>query len=166
MQEDLSNSLVIRKAQKSDVKDIASLILKLAEFEKLSHEVSANLQDYENTLFSNQPKAFVLIAEYKKQVCGLAIYFYSYSTFLGKHGIYLEDLFVLPELRSKGIGKKLLANLAQIAVQEGMGRLEWSVLDWNTKALDFYARLGAKPQSEWTVQRLNIAEMQALAAEV
>lgn len=161
--------LRIRKAIAQDASSILTLIKALADFEKLSHEVVATEGDILSTLFNERPAAEVVIAEDKSdgqwKVVGFALFFTSYSTFLGKPGIYLEDLFVLPEVRSKGIGKKLLAHLAKLVVERNYGRLEWSVLDWNRRARDFYERLGAKPMEEWTVHRLTGASLKDLANE-
>lgn len=147
-------NLKIRPAVSGDVPSILSFIKDLAEFEKLSHEVVATEQKLEATLFGARPVAEVLIAEWEGKPAGFALFFHSYSTFLAKPGIYLEDLFVRTEFRSLGIGKELLKALAILAKERGCGRLEWSVLDWNERALKFYRGLGAKPQDEWTVQRM------------
>jgi GNAT superfamily N-acetyltransferase len=155
--------LHIRVARKSDVPSILSFIKDLAEFEKLSHEVVATEEALAKTLFGEKSVAEVLIAEWEGQPAGFALFFHSYSTFLAKPGIYLEDLFVRTQYRSKGIGEALLRELAKLAKQRSCGRLEWSVLDWNERALKFYRQLGAKPQSEWTVQRMTEAEFTKLA---
>lgn len=144
----------IRAAQKSDVPVIAKLIRGLAEFEKLSHEVVFSEMELERTLFGEQKYAEVLIAEWDGEACGFALFFYNYSTFLARPGIYLEDLFVFPEFRNRGIGLALFEHLAKLANTKNCGRFEWSVLDWNVDALRFYHRLGAKPMGDWTVQRL------------
>lgn len=159
----------IRNATVQDAPSILMLIKALADFEKLAHEVVATEEDLRKTLFNDRPSAEVVIAEDRSSgswnVVGFALFFTSYSTFLGKPGIYLEDLFVLPEVRSKGIGKLLLAHLAKLAVDRNCGRLEWSVLDWNRRARDFYERLGAKPMEEWTVHRLTGTPLKGLAKE-
>lgn len=147
-------SLQIRKAEANDCALILEFIKGLAEYEKLSHEVVATPELLRENLFGPQPKAEVLIAEWDGKPAGFALFFHNFSTFLGRGGIYLEDLFVLPSLRAHGIGKGLLKHLAQIAVERNCGRLEWSVLDWNKPAIDFYESLGAKPMDEWTVYRL------------
>jgi GNAT superfamily N-acetyltransferase len=126
----------------------------LAAYEKLEHEVDASVEDLRAALFAPQPRAFCDIAAWDGVPAGFALWFYNFSTFRGRHGIYLEDLFVLPDLRGRGIGKALLLSLAQRAVREGCARVEWSVLDWNKPAIDFYASLGAVPMDEWTVFRL------------
>lgn len=146
--------LHIRKAQVTDCNLILDFIKGLAEYEKLAHEVVATPELLRENLFGPQPRAEVLIAEWNNQPAGFALFFHNFSTFLGCPGIYLEDLFVLPELRAHGIGKGLLKRLAQLAVERGCGRLEWSVLDWNKPAVDFYVSLGAGPMDEWTVYRL------------
>lgn len=147
-------SLHIRPATPEDVPSILSFIKDLAEFEKLSHEVVATEEKLRATLFGERPVAEVLIAEWESEPAGFALFFHSYSTFLAKPGIYLEDLFVRTQFRSKGIGEALLRELASLAKKRDCGRLEWSVLDWNERALKFYRGLGAKPQDEWTVQRM------------
>jgi GNAT superfamily N-acetyltransferase len=152
--EKILRNINIRLATKNDVPDILSFINDLAEFEKLSHEVVATIDGLEKTLFGDRPVAEVIIAEWEGKKAGFALFFHSYSTFLAKPGIYLEDLFVRAEYRSKGIGEALLRHLAKIAKERDCGRLEWSVLDWNTRALEFYHELGAKPMSDWTVQRM------------
>jgi ribosomal protein S18 acetylase RimI-like enzyme len=146
----------IRPAVISDVPALYSLIKALAEFEKLAHEMVATESMLARTLFSENPSAEVLVAELKGQPdpVGFALFFTSYSTFLGKPGLYLEDLFVKPEFRNQKIGHKLLQHLAKEVVVRDYGRLEWSVLDWNQRARDFYDRLGAKRMDEWTVHRL------------
>lgn len=156
-------SLQIRKAEPTDCNLILDFIHGLADYEKLSHEVVATAELLRENLFGPQPKAEVLIAEWNKQPAGFALFFHNFSTFLGKPGIYLEDLFVLPELRSHGIGKGLLKRLAQIAVERNCGRLEWSVLNWNKPAIDFYLSLGAGPMDEWTVYRLTGEKLQNFA---
>jgi GNAT superfamily N-acetyltransferase len=153
----------IRPAGPEDTALILSLIRELAEFEKLLHEVKTNEEQLRASLFGPGAVPEVLIAERGGRGVGFALFFSNFSTFLGKPGIYLEDLFVQPAERSGGIGLKLLQAIAKIALERGCGRLEWSVLDWNERALAFYRRLGAKPQSEWTVQRLTEPEIRELA---
>jgi GNAT superfamily N-acetyltransferase len=155
--------LAIRFARVEDVPTILAFIRELAEYEKLAHEVDADEQSLKLTLFGLRPAAEVLIAELSGQAVGFALFFPSYSTFLAKPGLYLEDLFVRPPARGKGVGGALMSALARIAVQRHYGRFEWSVLDWNEPALRFYASLGAKPQSEWTVQRLINTPLYTLA---
>ena len=129
-------------------------MIDLAIYEKAREEVLADQSHIRATLFSQDPKAFALICEIDGQPVGFAVYFYNYSTWLGKHGIYLEDLYVAQEQRGMGAGKALLKELASIAVDNKCGRLEWSVLDWNEPAIKFYQAMGAKPQDGWTVYRL------------
>lgn len=153
----------IRPAQPSDTRLILSLIRELAEFEKLLHEVVATEETLHAQLFGPEAVPEVLIAEHEGVGVGFALFFPNFSTFLARPGIYLEDLYVKPEYRSKGIGLKLLSAIAKLAVERGCGRFEWSVLDWNENAIRFYHRLGAKPQNEWTVQRLTGDALRALA---
>lgn len=153
----------IREAVVEDIPLILSFIKELAEYEKLSHIVVATEELLEKSLFSEESNSEVILAYLQGQPVGFALYFYNFSTFLGKKGIYLEDLYVNPETRGKGIGKALLIRLAQIANENDCGRLEWSVLDWNESAIDFYKRLGAVPMDEWTVFRLNEKEIETLA---
>ena len=155
--------LTIRAAVAGDTATILTFIKDLAEYEKLSHEVVADEAGLRATLFGARPAAEVIIAELAGSPVGFALYFQSYSTFLGKPGLYLEDLFVRPAARGKGVGRALMSALARIAVQRDYGRFEWAVLDWNEPALQFYRSLGAKPQAEWTVQRLTGEPLVALA---
>lgn len=158
-------SLSIRAATVNDVPQILRFIQALADYEKLSHQVVATEDKLRNTLFGDRPGAEVLIAEWNGEAAGFALFFSNYSTFLAKPGIYLEDLFVLPSMRGKGIGKALLIQLAKLCVDRDCGRLEWSVLDWNQPAIDFYLSLGAKPMDEWTVYRVTGDALPALAAQ-
>jgi GNAT superfamily N-acetyltransferase len=144
----------IRPATVVDVPVIFELIQALAEYEQLTHLVTGSARDLENHLFGEKPYAEALVAEAGDRVMGFALYFWNYSTFLAKPGIYLEDLFVLPEYRRQGIGKALLTRLAQVAIAQGAGRLEWSVLDWNQPAIDFYERLGATVLPDWRICRV------------
>jgi len=147
--------LKIRTAVSEDTPVILRFIKKLAEFEKLSHEVAATEESLKQTIFE-QSKAEVYIAETGKDgAVGFALCFETYSTFLAKPGLYLEDLFVLPEQRGNGYGTEILKFLANTAQIRNFGRFEWSVLDWNQKAIDLYEKIGAKPQKEWTVYRLS-----------
>ena len=144
----------IREATPDDLSLIASLVRELAEYEKLAHQAVATEADFAESLFGPSPKAYALIVEHEGQPAGFAIYFYNYSTFLGRPGIYVEDVFVRPEFRRNGFGRALFKYLAQKAVAEKCGRMEWWVLDWNEPAINFYRGLGAAPMDEWTVQRL------------
>ena len=157
------DDLSIRSAGPADCAAILGFIRELAEYERLLHEVTADEAQLRATLFGERPAAEVLIAELGGAPVGFALFFPSYSTFLGKPGLYLEDLFVRPAARGRGVGLALMSALARIAVARGYARFEWSVLDWNEPALRFYAALGARPQSEWTVQRLIGAPLAALA---
>ncbi len=141
-------------ATESDIPAIHALIKALAEYERLSHEVVSTEADIRNSLFGPRPYAEVILAKSDGQTVGFALFFHNYSTFLGRPGIYLEDLFVLPDFRSQGIGRALLAALARLAVERGCGRLEWSVLDWNEPAIGFYQRMGARVMDEWRICRL------------
>jgi GNAT superfamily N-acetyltransferase len=156
--------LANRIAHADDCATILAFIRELAEYEKLAHEVIADEAALRATLFGARPAAEVLIAELAGAAVGFALFFPSYSTFLARPGLYLEDLFVDPAARGRGVGVALMSALARIAVSRGYGRFEWSVLDWNQPALDFYASLGALPQREWTVQRMVGAPLTALAA--
>jgi len=158
-----SPDLAIRRATIADSETILAFIRDLAEYERLAHEVVADVAALEATLFGAHPAAEVLIAEVAGAPVGFALFFQSYSTFLAKPGLYLEDLFVRPAARGHGVGRALMSALARLCVQRDYGRFEWSVLDWNKPALDFYAVLGAKPESEWTVQRLTGAPLATLA---
>ncbi len=158
-------SLAIRMAEPADVPVIADLIRGLARFEKLEDEVTMTEELLAKNLFRPRPYAETLIAEDGGTPVGFALFFHNFSTFLAKPGIYLEDLFVVPEQRGRGIGRALLHRLAQIAVERDCGRLEWAVLDWNREAIGFYERLGAKPNSEWTVYRLAGEALTSLGRE-
>jgi len=154
---------VIRPAQPDDLGLILSLIKELADYERLSQEVRASEDDLARWLFGDKPVAEALIAEDAGSPVGFALFFHNFSTFLGLPGLYLEDLYVRPESRGKGIGKRLLKELARIANDRGCGRLEWAVLDWNEPAIRFYESLGAKPMSDWTVFRLTGESLTRLA---
>ena len=146
--------LHIRPAIPSDVDTIADLIRQLAAYENLSHEVTGDVNDLWAHLFGQAPSAQVLIAEWEGNIAGFALYFYNYSTFLMKPGLYLEDLFVLPDFRRRGIATVLLQQLAQTAIDQGCGRFEWSVLDWNEPAIAFYQGIGAKLMQDWRICRV------------
>ncbi|HLH00969.1 MAG TPA: GNAT family N-acetyltransferase [Bryobacteraceae bacterium] len=155
--------LSIRPASDSDVPLILRFIEKLGEYEKLSHEVVATEAALRKYLFGPRPMAEVILAYWGGEAVGFALFFHNFSTFLARPGIYLEDLFVEPEHRGKGIGKALLMRLAGIAVERGCGRLEWSVLDWNEPSIQFYRKLGAVAKDEWTIYRLTGAALENLA---
>ena len=152
----------VRLAAADDVPLILAFVKALADYEKLSDQVAADESRLRDTLFGKHAYAETLIAEFKGEPSGFALFFHSYSTFLARPGIYLEDLFVKPELRGRGIGKALLTRLAQLAVERGCGRLEWFVLNWNQPAIDFYRSLGAGPLDEWTFYRLTGEALQRL----
>ncbi|HEX9163125.1 MAG TPA: GNAT family N-acetyltransferase [Thermoanaerobaculia bacterium] len=150
----MPQELEIRTATESDVPLILEFIRALAEYERLLDRVVATEDLIRTTLFGHPRFAEVLIAEWKGEPAGFALFFHNYSTFLGRPGIYLEDLFVKPEARGRGVGKALLARLASIARSRNCGRLEWAVLNWNKPSIDFYESLGAVPMSDWIVYRL------------
>ena len=156
--------LSIRPATVDDVPLIARLIRELAEYERLADAAVATEAGLREQLFGERPAAEVLIAEANGEPVGFALFFHTFSTFLGKRGLYLEDLFVRPDFRGLGLGKHLMAALARIAVQRDCGRFEWSVLDWNEPSIAFYRRLGATGMDEWTVQRLEGDALHALAS--
>ena len=155
----------LRKAAPGDAPLILDLVKGLAEYEKLSHEVVATLDDVERSLFVDDPKVFALIAEADGIPCGFALYFLNYSSFLGRHGLYLEDIYVLESHRGRGVGKAFLVRLAQIAKDADCGRMEWSVLNWNAPSIAFYESLGANAMDEWTTYRLTGDALDRLAAE-
>lgn len=156
--------LFIRSATVDDVPLIRQLIAELADYERLSHAAVATDEDLRTQLFGPHPAAEVLIGEVDGTPAGFALFFHNFSTFLGKRGLYLEDLFVRPAFRSAGLGKHLMAALARIALERGCGRFEWSVLDWNAPAIAFYRKIGAVGMDEWTMQRLEGDALHALAA--
>jgi len=153
----------IRPAELGDAPLVLSLIRELAEYERLSNEVVATEDDLRRELFGEHPSAEVVIAELDRSTAGFALFFQNFSTFLGRPGLYLEDLFVLPAFRSRGVGQAVLRHLARIAVQRQCGRFEWSVLDWNENAIRFYKSLGAVALDEWTVYRVTGEALAQLA---
>ena len=158
-------TLAIRPGERADVPVIAELIRGLARFEKLEDEVTMTEERLASNLFGPHRYAETLIAEEDDGPVGFALFFHNFSTFLAQPGIYLEDLFVIPQRRGSGVGRALLKELARLAVERDCGRLEWSVLDWNREAIGFYERLGAKPNSEWTVYRLTGEALSALGRQ-
>jgi GNAT superfamily N-acetyltransferase len=154
----------IREATEEDVPLILSLIRELAEYEKLSDEVVATEDGLRDSMFGERRYAEVFIAEHDGAPAGFALFFHNFSTFLGKPGLYLEDLYVKPAFRGAGIGKKLLVRLASLAVGRGCGRLEWWVLDWNEPAIGFYRSVGAEPMDDWTVYRVSGSALEDLAS--
>ncbi len=158
----MSDECTLRAAETGDEMLLLQLIRELAVYERLQHEVIADESLLSAALFGPEPTAHAIIAEYKDEPAGFALYFFNFSTFLGRPGLYLEDLFVREHLRGHGIGKSLLLYLAGLAHQRGCGRMEWSVLDWNQPAIDFYRSLGAVPMDEWTVFRLDREGLEGL----
>jgi GNAT superfamily N-acetyltransferase len=157
--------LNIRPATPADASTIATLVRELADYEKLLHEARASDEDFRRELAAENPVIRVLIAEWDGEPVGFALYFFNFSTFVGRAGLYLEDLFVRPTMRGKGVGRALLRALARIARDRDCGRMEWAVLDWNEPALRFYQTLEARPMKEWIVHRLTPVEIGKLAAE-
>ena len=157
-------SLVIRDVRPGEEGLVLGFIRKLADYERLAHEVTATEADIREGLFGPQPRCRCDLALWNGEPAGFALWFYNFSTFAGKAGIYLEDLFVEPHLRGRGIGKALLKGLARRCIDEGLPRLQWWVLDWNEPSIEFYTSLGAKPMDEWTVFRVSGPELEALAS--
>ena len=157
-------SVIIRDAARSDAPLILKFIGDLAEYEKLGREMEATAADIEREMFGASPKVFCQIAEWDGRPAGFALWFYTFSTFLGRHGLWLEDLFVEPALRGHGIGKALLVNLAQRCVREGLGRFEWNVLDWNQPSIEFYESQGATFMDGWRGCRVSGEALQKLGA--
>lgn len=155
-------NIKIIKAEEKDIPLILSFIKEIAEYEKLSDEVIATEESLRQSLFSNNPNAEVIFAYLDNIPIAYAVYFYNFSTFLGKKGLYLEDIFVKPEFRSNGIGKKLFLYLVELAVKNNCGRFEWAVLNWNESAIQFYKKFGAEPLTEWTTFRLTENKMKEI----
>jgi GNAT superfamily N-acetyltransferase len=146
--------MIIRPARRDEVPVILQLIYDLAIYEKAPNEVEATEKELSETIFATEPRVFCDLVEVNDEIVGMAIWFLNYSTWQGKHGIYLEDLFVKPEYRGRGYGKALLQHLAKVCEVKGYGRFQWSVLDWNTPAIEFYQSLGAVPMDDWRVFRV------------
>ena len=159
-------SVKIRSAVPADLPTILQFIHDLAEYEKAPDEVELSLDDLKDSLFGVNPQVFCLISEVDNETSGFAVWHLNYSTWLGKHGIYLEDLYVDPKFRGLGHGKALLRKLDQICIENGYKRLQWWVLDWNESAIDFYKSIGAEPMDEWTVFRVSGSSLEKLATEV
>ena len=157
--------LKIRDAVQADLPKILQFIKDLAEYEKAPNEVVLSISDLEQSIFGTNPQVYCLIAELENEVTGFAVWHLNYSTWLGKHGIYLEDLYVDPKYRGQGHGKALLRKLAQICVERGYKRLQWWVLDWNQSAIDFYKSIGAEPMDQWTVFRVSGSSLEKLATD-
>jgi len=153
----------IRVATVADAQLVMDFIIELAVYEKARHEVVTSAEELARTLLGPQAKAHCLVCELDGRPVGYAVYFYNYSTWLGRNGIWLEDVYVTPAYRGRGAGKALLRHVAQIAVAENCGRFEWSVLDWNTPAIEFYGSLGATPLDEWTIHRVTGEALRKLA---
>lgn len=153
----------IRPAKTTDIDEILALIYELALYEKAPEEAKATKSQIMESFFSDNPKVFCEIVEVDSEIAGLAIWFLNYSTWQGKHGIYLEDLFIRPQFRGRGFGKSVLKHLAQICVDRGYGRFQWWVLDWNTPSIEFYKALGAVAMDEWTVYRVTGDALTGLA---
>lgn len=158
-------AISIVPATPEDVTQIWQFVVELAIYEREPDAVIATKEDFHRVLFCESPRAYAVMCRDGDIPIGFGLYFYNFSTWLGRHGLYLEDLYVTPEHRGKGAGKALLKHLAGIAVAEGCGRFEWSVLDWNQPAIDFYESMGAKPQSEWVGYRLTGEALEALASQ-
>lgn len=156
-------SLTIRRARPDEAPLVFALVRELAEYEKLTHEVHASEADIAEALFGTNPRLTCDIAEWNGEPAGFAVWFVNFSTFAGRHGIYLEDLFVRPALRGKGIGKALLVHLAKECLSQGWSRLQWAVLDWNAPSIAFYKSLGAELMDEWTICRVSGPALAALA---
>ena len=164
MPDKLSESFEIRDAVPADVPVILSLVKELAEFERLSDEVKATPELFHAALFGASPRAFALVCEVAGKPVGTAVCYYNFSTFVGRAGIYVEDIYIQPEFRGRGIGRAVFRHIAQRAVAEKCGRMEWAVLDWNEPALKFYENIGATVMSEWRLERLAGAAIAKLAA--
>ena len=158
----MNNNIEIRFANEADVETILSFIKRLAEYEKMSNDVVATPELLKEWIFEKKKAEVIFAVENGKEV-GFALFFHNFSTFLGRAGIYLEDLFVLPEFRGKGYGKALLKKLTEITCERGCGRLEWCCLDWNKPSIDFYLSLGAKPLDDWTIYRMTGEELENFA---
>lgn len=158
------SGLLLRDAAAPDVPLVLRLIRALAEYEKLLHEVQATEADVRRLLFGDPPRAWALVAEWEGEPVGFALWYYSVSTFLGRPSLYVEDVYVDPAQRNRGIGRAIFAELARRAVAEGCGRMEWSVLDWNAPSIAFYRSIGARPREGWTLQQLTGPALAALAA--
>jgi len=157
------SGIVIRQATSADANLILKFVRELAIYEKAEHEVIATEADIRMSLFDNGSTTSAVICSLDDVVVGFAVYFFNYSTWLGKHGLYLEDLYVSPDYRNTGVGKALLKHLAQVALSRNCGRFEWGVLDWNEPAIQFYQAIGAEPQDEWVTYRLAGTALEAFA---
>jgi GNAT superfamily N-acetyltransferase len=165
MRNNMTEQLAIKSATVDDIPLILQFIKELAEYEKLAHEVVATEEGLQKALFGERAHAEVIIAHYQNTPIGFVLFFHNFSTFLGKPGIYLEDLYIRPEFRGKGFGRNLLVYLAKLAKERNCGRLEWWVLNWNKPAINFYQSLGARAMDEWTVYRVTDVALESLANE-
>lgn len=156
------NSITISPVAKSEIPVLLDLIRELAKFERLEHEVEATVELLESALFGPRSVAGALFARYEDKLAGYAIYFFTFSSFVGRPGVWLEDVYVRPEFRKRGIGRKLIEAVAQIGAQRNCGRFEWTALNWNEHALDFYRGLGARKLDEWILLRMNAADLRRL----
>lgn len=157
------SELELRSPKPNEVHYIVTFIRELADYEKLLHECQITEESLRESLFCDRPHAETLLAFLDQKPIGFCLWFHNYSTFLGKPGLYLEDLYIQPEYRNQGIGKRILAKLASIALERGCGRFEWAVLDWNEPSIAFYRKIGAEPMNDWTVQRVTGDALLALA---
>ena len=163
--DDSAPSLSVRPGERRDIGAILQFIRELAEYEHLTHEVVADEASLDRFLFGKHPAAEAVIAEYESTPVGFALFFHTFSTFLGRPGLYLEDLYVRPDMRGKGFGKALLRHVARLALERDCGRLEWSVLDWNEPAIRFYEKLGSQAMDDWTMHRLTGDGLSAFGEE-
>jgi GNAT superfamily N-acetyltransferase len=157
------NNFHLKAPTREELGIVTGFIRELAEYEKLGHECEITEEQLEKSLFGDRPYAETLIAYLDDKPVGFCLFFHNFSTFLGKPGLYLEDLYIQPQYRNQGLGKLMLRHLAQLAVERGCGRFEWSVLDWNEPSIAFYRKIGAVPMDDWTVQRLTGDALVALA---
>jgi len=156
----------VRRIRPDDVPAVVGLVRELADYERAAHEVRLTEDQLTTALFGDSPALFGHVVEHDGQIVGMALWFLNFSTWRGTHGVYLEDLYVQPQHRGRGYGKELLRTLAEVCVERGYSRLEWSVLDWNTPSIEFYKAHGAVPMDEWTVFRLTDDALREFAAEV
>jgi GNAT superfamily N-acetyltransferase len=158
----MADGLSITPVRREELDELVRLIRELAEFEKLLDQAVVTAELLEAALFGQRPVAEAVLARVQGEIVGFALYLYNFSTFLGRAGLYLEDLYVRPQYRGQGYGERLLRHLASLAVARGCGRMEWAVLDWNQRAIDFYRKMGARPMNEWTVFRLDGVDLKAV----
>lgn len=163
MTEGLHTGLAVRAARPGDAATIHAMVCELADYEKLRHEVDAGEADLAAALFGANPRVFAEVAQWDGEIAGFSLWFYNYSTFRGRHGVYLEDLYVRPAFRGRGVGKALLSSLAQRCVAEGLPRFQWQVLDWNTPSIEFYESLGARLTPQWLGCRIEGEALSRLA---